>query len=92
MNSFRIFETEQFARDLGAIKKAGRAGMAKKLRLLVYPQLRLRPHFGPHIKKLKSYKPDTWRYRIGNWRFFYEIYEDERIVFMTAAHHRGSAY
>jgi len=92
LNEYRIFETEQFTRDLAALEKAGRGQVVKKLRRLVYPRLRLRPHFGPNIKKLKSYRPDTWRYRIGDWRFFYEVDEEERIVFMTAAQHRGSAY
>jgi mRNA interferase RelE/StbE len=54
--------------------------------------LRQHPHFGPNIKKLKDYKPDTWRYRIGAWRFFYEIDDEERIAFMTAASHRSRAY
>ena len=45
-----------------------------------------------NIKKLKDFKPETWRYRIGSWRFFYEINEQERIVFMLAASHRSSAY
>jgi mRNA interferase RelE/StbE len=34
----------------------------------------------------------VWRYRIGAWRFFYEIDDKERIVFLIAASHRGSAY
>ena len=50
------------------------------------------PHFGPHIRKLKNYTPETWRYRIGAWRFFYEIDDDERTVFMITAAHRGSAH
>ncbi len=62
------------------------------IRSTVYPQLIQHPHFGPHIRKLKHYAPETWRYRIGAWRFFYEIDDDERTVFMIAAAHRGSAY
>ena len=58
----------------------------------VYSQLREKPHFGSNIKKLRDFTPETWRYRIGDWRFFYEIDEDERIVHMTAAHHRKEAY
>ena len=50
------------------------------------------PHFGPNVKKLGGYEPETWRYRIGAWRFFYEIDERARIVFFTAASHRGAAY
>jgi mRNA-degrading endonuclease RelE of RelBE toxin-antitoxin system len=50
------------------------------------------PHFGPNIKKLKNFTPATWRYRIGAWRFFYEIDEAEKVAFMIAASHRSSAY
>ncbi len=89
---FRIFETRQFQKDLDTIAKAGKAEVARKLRRVVYPQLRSHPHYGSNIRKLKGYSPDTWRYRIGAWRFFYEIDEDEPIIFMISASHRGSAY
>ena len=64
----------------------------KKLREYVYPQLRQNPHSGKNIKKLRSYKPDTCRYRISDYRFFYEINEDERLVFMIAASARKDSY
>ena len=89
---YRIFEADQFTKDLGAIARGGRRGVERKLREVVYPVLRERPHFGPHIKKLKGWQPETWRYRIGAWRFFYEIDETQRIIFMIAASHRSSAY
>ena len=89
---YRIFETEQFQGDLDAITHGGRTRVAEKLRQVVYAQLRKHPHFGPNIKKLKGYDPSTWRYRIGAWRFFYEIDDTQKVVFMTAASHRGSAY
>jgi mRNA interferase RelE/StbE len=41
---------------------------------------------------LRGWEPDTWRYRIRDWRFFYEIDEDEKLVILTAAHHRREAY
>ena len=91
MPDFRIFETEQFQSDLSHLARAGRAGIVSKLRAVVYPQLARHPHFGPNIRKLRGYSPETWRYRIGAWRFFYEIDEKARIVFLTAASHRGSA-
>jgi mRNA interferase RelE/StbE len=50
------------------------------------------PHFGPHARKLEGFSPETWRYRIGAWRFFYEIDDEERVVSTTAATHRGAAY
>lgn len=58
----------------------------------VYPQLRAQPFFGRNIKKLKGYKPETWRYRIGGFRFFYEIDDSRRIVFMIAVDTRQKSY
>lgn len=92
MSEYGIFETEQFGKDLQSIAKSGHEEVVRKLRRSVYPRLREHPHFGPHIRKLKGYAPETWRYRIGSWRFFYEIDDDERGVLMVAASHRGSAY
>jgi mRNA interferase RelE/StbE len=92
LNNYRIFETEQFQKDLKQIALSGRHKVTKKLHEFVYPQLKEHPHFGPHIKKLKGFDPETWRYRIGAWRFFYEIDEIEKIVFLLAAFHRSSAY
>jgi mRNA interferase RelE/StbE len=92
LNNYRIFETDQFQNDLRRIVSSSHPKVAQKLRDYVYPQLREHPHFGPNIKKLSGFDPDTWRYRIGAWRFFSEIDEDEKIVFMIAALHRASAY
>jgi mRNA interferase RelE/StbE len=91
-SNYRIFETEQFQKDLKQIALSGQRKVTQKLRDFVYPQLREHPHFGPHIRKLKSFEPETWRYRIGAWRFFYEIDEKENVVYMLAASHRSSAY
>lgn len=91
-SSYRIFETKQFQADLRRISTAGEGRLIDKLQKHVYPQLRERPHFGPNIKKLKSWTPETWRYRIGSWRFFYEIDEEKKIVFIIAADHRSSGY
>ncbi len=92
MDEYRIFETKQFGKDLRELSKSGQPAVVRKLQRVVYPQLRQHPRFGPNIRKLKGYTPDPWRYRIGAWRFFFEIDDDERTVFMTAAAHRGSAY
>ena len=92
MLEYRLFETEQFQEDLRRLAKSGESRVVAKLRSVVYPQLTRHPHFGPNIKKLRGYEPETWRYRIGAWRFFYEIDENQQIVFLIAAAHRGSAY
>ncbi len=46
----------------------------------------------PNIRKLRGWQPETWSGRIGSWSFFYEIDDDERIVFMLAASHRAPAH
>jgi len=47
---------------------------------------------GNNIKRLKSPYSGILRYRIGAWRFFYEIDEKRRTVSMLSASHRSSAY
>ena len=63
-----------------------------KLFTHVYPQLKQNPYFGKNIKKLVNYKPDTWRYKIGGYRFFYEIEDRDKIVFMISTDNHQNAY
>lgn len=92
MNNFKVFETNQFPRDLKQDFSGQQERIKIKLDGYVYPQLRQNPYFGKNIKKLTDYKPETWRYRIGNFRFFYEIDEQKKIVFMISADNRSGAY
>jgi mRNA interferase RelE/StbE len=92
LTDYRIFETAVFREDVDGLPNAVRPKIQAKLTGYVYPQLRQQPHFGLNIKKLRDWKPDTWRYRIGPWRFFYEIDEQKKIVFMTTLDHRKDAY
>ena len=39
-----------------------------------------------------EFEPETWRYRVGGYRFFYEIDENRKIIFMIAAETRQKAY
>ena len=90
--AYRIFETAAFRDDFLGISSSVRSKIESKLRVYVYSQLCLQPHFGPNIRKLKDWKPETWRYRIGPWRFFYEINERQKVVFMTSLKYRKDAY
>ena len=92
MIKFRIFETEEFLKRLQKILGSNKPRMEKKLRIYVYPQLKKQPHYGNNIKKLRDYSPETWRYRVGDYRFFYEIDNEDRIVYMTSASHRKDSY
>ena len=90
--SYRIFETEGFLDDLQQDFGGRQQKILTKLRNYVYPQLRVQPRLGKNIRKLKEYSPETWRYRIAEYRFFYQIDEGEKIIFMIAAEHRKQAY
>jgi mRNA interferase RelE/StbE len=92
LGKFRIFEADQFIEDLSKDFKGQGDRIARKLSDYVYPQLRNNPFFGKNIRKLKNYEPDTWRYRIGSYRFFYEINDKGRIVSMLAADSRKDSY
>jgi mRNA interferase RelE/StbE len=90
--NYRIFETEGFLEDLQQDFQRRYAKIKQKLAEYLYPQLALSPAYGPHIRKLKGYQPETWRFRIGDYHFFYQIDETEKIVFLIAADHRKQSY
>lgn len=92
MDKFKIFETKQFQRDLDQDFSGQQERIETKLTSYVYPQLKQNPYFGKNIKKLADYKPQTWRYRISDYRFFYEIDDHKKIVFMISADNRAEAY
>jgi len=92
LSEFRLFETDQFLDDLERISPARREKLAARLRDMVYPQLRAQPYFGANVKKLRGFKPETWRYRIGPYRFFYVVDDKERIVSMVTADSRQGSY
>lgn len=77
---------------MGKLPERDEAFLRQKLCTHAYPQLREMPFFGPNIKKLREYKPDTWRYRIGRFRAFYAIDDEEKIVFMLTVDRRKDAY
>jgi mRNA interferase RelE/StbE len=89
---FRVFETRSFLADLAGLGIVAQKRLEAKLRDYIYPILRQTPHSGSNIKRLKNWDPPTWRYRVGDWRFFCEIDERLHIVFVTAADHRKGAY
>jgi len=92
LNKFRIFETNQFLKDLEQNFNGQQERIKTKLANYVYPQLKQNPYFGKNIKKLVNYNPDTWRYRISSYRFFYEIDSQNKIVFMISVDNRQNAY
>ena len=92
MTDYRIFETDEFLRNVRDLDARQKSFVELKLTRHVYPQLRVRPHFGPNVKRLQGYRPTTWRYRIGRFQIFYGIDESNRIVNILALDDRKDAY
>jgi len=89
---YRIFETASFLEDLEAAPASQRSRLAAKLNGYVYPFLRRAPREHPQARLLRDHHPETWRWRVGDWRVFYEIDDETRIVLMTALALRRHAY
>ncbi|MDM8567568.1 type II toxin-antitoxin system RelE/ParE family toxin [Candidatus Halobeggiatoa sp. HSG11] len=89
---FELFETEEFLKNIDKLQNKDAIFIRKKLASYVYPQLRNEPRFGLNIKKLKNYTPETWRYRIGKYRVFYSIDEEDNLVFLLIIEARKNAY
>ena len=89
LNEFIVAETSSFRKK---IQRKEYRKVYEKIKLLIYPQLRINPHFGPQIKKLKGEFKNIYRYRIAEYRLFYIIDEKKKIVFILEFHHRKDAY
>ena len=92
MPEFRIFDAEEFRKRLGKLQDQDSEQIQKKLEEYVYPQLRQEPLYGPNIKKLRGYTPDTWRHRIGVFRVFYAVDTEESVVNILSVDLRRDAY
>lgn len=91
-SSYKIFETTQFQKDTDKLNRRAHEKFYNKLVDYVYPQIKINPYYGKNIKKLKDWNPEAWRYRIGNYRLFYEIDEKEKIIFIITLELRKNAY
>ena len=89
---FRIFETDEFEKKFKKLSSRNATFLRKKLDSFVYPQIKEEPFWGNNIKKLRGYSPDMWRYRIGNFRLFYIIDQEEQIIDILTVEDRKDAY
>jgi len=92
LSSYRIFETDEFQKRLNKLIKKDYEFVYKKLKEYIYPQIIEEPAFGKNIKKLKGYNPETWRYRVGDFRIFYSISDKEKIVYILTIDKRKDSY
>ena len=92
MNNYRVFETDEFRSNLDRLDGDQKRFVESKLKKYVYPQIKEQPYYGTNIKKLQGYTPETWRYRLGQFRLFYGIDEHKRIVSIVTIDYRKDAY
>ncbi len=92
MNNYRIYETAEFLSNLDRLDSGQKRFIESKLKNYIYLQLRAQPHYGPNIRKLRDYTPDTWRYRLGQFRLFYGIDENKRVVNIVTIDYRKDVY
>ena len=91
-DSYRIFETDVFISDFDGLSKNIRDKLRKKLVEHVYLALKQQPYFGKNIKKLSNYSPPTWRYRVGDFRVFYTVNDESKIISILTTSDRKDAY
>ena len=89
MDNYKIAETETFSKKINSDKFKH---LYKKIVNDVYPILRNNPFFGINIKKLKGKYKEIYRFRIGDYRLFYKINEQEVIIFIINIENRKDAY
>ncbi len=92
MSEFKIFETDEFLKRLKKLSSRDTTFLRRKLDAFVYPQLRTDPFWGNNIKKLQGYTPETWRYRIGKFRVFYIVDQNEQVLYILTVDDRKDAY
>ena len=88
-DEFKIAETENFHRRL---KKITDQHLKDKISNFVYFQLRNNPFYGPNIKKLKGEYSGIYRYRISDYRIFYTIDTNQKLVFIIDIELRKNLY
>ena len=89
MDKYKIAETENYSKK---INSKGFKHLYQKIFEDIYPLLRKNPFFGGNIKKLKGEYRDIYRFRIGSYRLFYKVEEQESIIFIIDIERRQGAY
>jgi mRNA interferase RelE/StbE len=87
--TFSIAETKTFSER---INRPEFRRYYPKIKDYVYPILRRNPFFGPNIKRLKGEYLDFYRYRIGDYRLFYQISSKTVMVYVVDIEHRSQTY
>ena len=88
LSNFQIAESNTFDK----VKKKLDKKLYQKIINIVYPQLKNNPFYGTNIKKLKGNFEGYSRYRLGSYRLFYLIENQQVLVVIVDLKHRKEAY
>ena len=89
LGKYKIAETENYSKKIGSKKYCH---LGKRISEDIYPILKDNPFYGSNIKKLKGEYKDIYRFRIGNYRLFYKIEEQNAIIFIVDVETRQDSY
>ena len=89
LSKFSIAETKTFQKK---IESRQYRNYYEKIKEVIYPQLKENPYLGNNIKRLKGELSNIFRYRIGDYRLFYTIDPEKRIIFIMDFENRKDAY
>jgi len=89
LSKFSIAETKTFQKK---VETRQYRNYYEKIKDVIYPQLKENPYLGKNLKRLKGELSNIFRYRIGDYRLFYTIDPEKRIIFMMAFENRKDAY
>jgi mRNA interferase RelE/StbE len=87
--NFQIAETQTFQIQIASWAYDRHYSRIKEN---IYPALRDNPFFGNNIKRLKGELSSIFRYRIGDYRIFYTINSEKKVIFILDIVHRKDAY
>ena len=86
---YAIAETDTFLKVVR--KNKALYAVYPKICDVVYAVLQREPYFGPNIKRLKGEFNGFSRYRVGEYRVFYTINEEDTVVVVADVKSRQQA-
>ena len=89
-SNYAIAETHTFLKVVG--KNREFSAVYRRIGDVVYPVLRREPYFGLNLKRFKGEYSDFYRYRVGEYRLFYTINEEDTVVIVAYLRSRQQAY
>ena len=86
--SYRLLIEEKAVTEINTLNKKDRERIKKKIReILINDPL---PGGKGDIKKIID--SDFWRLRVGDYRVFYDVEPEDKMVYILSIRHRSKAY